>query len=102
MSVTGEFYRLVEDCIAYLDASGAPQADRWKQQLERAAARGRVALSAAADEALRLLEEDGAPPVFDEPRERDDFARLAEHLAAICRAILGRSADASAESGEGP
>ncbi|MEE2663630.1 MAG: hypothetical protein VX681_05895 [Myxococcota bacterium] len=102
MSVTGEFSRLVEDCIAFLDASGAPQTDRWKQILQRAAERSVESLSAAADEVLALLENDGAPPAFDEPHERDEFARLAEHLGAICRALLGRSADTSAQSGDRP
>jgi len=102
VSVTGEFSRLIEDCIGFLDASEAPRADHWKQLLQQAAERRDESLSAAADEVLSLLENDRAPPAFDEPPERDEFASLADHLAAICRAILGRPADAVGERGNEP
>ncbi len=102
MSVTGEFYRLAEACVAFLDASGSPEADRWKRQLEQAAAHSSVSLSEAAEQALQLLEGEEAPPAFVSARERDGFAELAEHLAAICRALLGRSADSLSTGGKQP
>ncbi len=91
MSVTGEFHRLAEACVAYLDASSAPDAERWSADLQQAAARGSDSLSAAAGEALDLLETAGtAAPRFAEAHEREEFRELVAHLAAICRAIVGR------------
>ena len=91
MSVTGEFHRLAESCIAYLEASSAPDADRWSAGLQQAAARGSDSLSEAAGEALDLLETaNTAAPRFAEAHEREEFGELVAHLAAICRAIVGR------------
>jgi len=93
VSVTGEFHRLAEYCVAYLEASSAPDAARWSANLQQAAARSRESLSTAACAALDVLEgtADGALG-FAETQEREEFDELAEHLASICRAIVGRPA----------
>ena len=91
MSVTGEFQRLAATCIAFLEASDAPDADRWLAGLQQAVARTSDSLSGAAGEALDLLETAStAAPRFAEAHEREEFGELVSHLAAICRAIVGR------------
>jgi hypothetical protein len=100
--VTGEFHRLVGDCVAYLDANDAPRAESWQRELERAAAGSDASLEAAALAALHLLEDEGRKPELATARERDEFAGLVEHLAAICRAIVGRPAGGPAQEREKP
>lgn len=91
MSVTGEFHRLVEDCVAYLEASTAPDADRWSTGLRHAAAHSKDSLSTAAGKTLDLLETaSAAAPRLAAAHERKEFGELVAHLAAICRAIVGQ------------
>jgi hypothetical protein len=94
--VTGEFHRLVADCIAHAEATDASGAARWTRQLEDAAARSADSLTTAAHAALDLLEDAAQMPSFASRSERDAFASRAEHLAAICRVIVGRPAQAPA------
>ena len=94
MSVNGEFHRLLKNCVAYLEASGASDADHWIARLQHAADRSDESLDAAAGEALDLLAAATArAPRFAEAREREEFGELAGHLAAICRAVVGRPAN---------
>jgi len=80
MSVRGEFRRAVGDAVAALRVAQAyPLADR----LERACDPDAAELSAVADAVLADIasaRRAGVAPVADE----------VEHLAALCRVILGR------------
>jgi hypothetical protein len=89
MSVTGEFRRVLTDCATLLRRSPGAAT-----QLEEALSRAdRVALDdleGAAELVLRTLESGMAARSFGSDLEREEFARVAEHLRAICRVILGR------------
>ena len=101
MSVTGEFHRLVADCVRCLEAGPTDPADarRWGGALEAAAARSDDSLSEAADAALVLLEDPTAQPAFEDGEAQRRFAEHTDHLAAICRVIVGRPAHPTAPEG---
>ena len=92
MSVTGEFRRLVADCIAFLEGSDAAGATQRADALRVAAALAPNDLSEAAARVLVLVEGSGsaAPIEFSTPAERDEFDHLWDHAVAIARVVLGR------------
>ena len=89
MSVHGEFQRILGELTDFLERTGGPGCDAWARELREAAATGREELGEGADRALALLQGDTAPK-FVSPLEIEEFARLQEHLASLCRVILGR------------
>jgi hypothetical protein len=90
VSVSGEFRRVLGDCAGFLRACGAPGAEGLGRALEDARGAAAHDLSRGARRALEALEAAReAPPAFDSERERGEFHRLCDHLAAVCRAILG-------------
>lgn len=94
MSVHGEFQRLLDDCVAFLETSSATDAAGWGERLERAAALLDDSLSAAATAALEVVGERGPEsPQFEALDEGLEFDRLLEHFKAICRLILGHPAN---------
>jgi hypothetical protein len=89
VSVRGEFERVVGECVAFLRSSRASGAERLSAALEAAAREARGDLCRGAEGALAVLA--GAePPVFGSALQREEYARLGDHLAAVCRVILGR------------
>ena len=103
MSAIGEFNRLAEDCLSYLEASSAAADDSWRSALGPASGKSPDSLDVAAERALALLDEHRAKSGlrFVEAREHEEFAELADHLAAICRAVLGRPAPEPHRPGAG-
>lgn len=89
MSVNGEFQRLLGELVGFLERTGGPGCAGWARELETAASAGRKNVSEGASRTLALLQGDSAP-TFDSPLEIEEFARLQEHLASLCRVILGR------------
>lgn len=86
MSVHGEFQRILADCLAVLREAEGPKVERRMAALELAARDARNDLTGVARRVLRLCGE--APPdLATEPRER--YSQRTEHLADLCRAILG-------------
>ena len=94
MSVHGEFQRLLDDCVAFLEKSNATDAARWRERLERASALRDDSLSAAATAALEVVGERGPDsPQFEALDEGLEFDRLLEHFSDICRLVLGHPAN---------
>ena len=94
MSVHGEFQRLLDDCVAFLEKSSATDAASWRERLERASALRDDSLSAAATAALEVVGERGPEsPQFEALDEGLEFDRLLEHFTAICRLVLGHPAN---------
>ena len=89
MSVHGEFQRILAELVGFLERTGGPGSADWSHELQDASELGRQNVSEGAVRALALLQGDAAP-TFVSPLEIEEFARLQEHLAAICRVILGR------------
>jgi hypothetical protein len=89
VSVHGEFERVAGECVAFLRSTRASGAERVGAALESAVRESRGDLSRGAARALAALE-DGEPPEFGSALQREEHARLAGHLAAVCRVILGR------------
>ena len=89
MSVSGEFRRCLGDCLEFLEAASAAGADEWMERLRAARARGEEDLSGGAEMVL-----DSAGPAqriaFRTELDGVRFEALHDHLAAICRIILGR------------
>ena len=90
MSVHGEFQRLLADLVNFLRRTGAPGCERWIETLELAAERGQEDIDDGTQRALGLLQGKGPVPTFSSDLEIEEFARLQEHLTAICQAALGR------------
>ena len=89
MSVRGEFERVVGECVGFLRSSRADGAERLGAALEAAAREARADVCRGAERVLAVLA--GAePPDFASVLQREEYARLHEHLAAVCRVILGR------------
>ena len=100
MSVHGEFERLLGDCLSFLAASEAAEAEGWCQELERARALKRDSLSDAARTALALIgTRTPDTPRFRSEVERTEFEGLLEHFGAICRLILGLPAYEDSDGG---
>lgn len=89
MSVHGEFQRLLSDLAGFLERTGTPGCEEWAAELKQFGVIGRENVSEGATRTLALLQSDSAPE-FVSPLEIEEFARLQDHVAAICRAILGR------------
>ncbi len=88
MSVSGEFQRVLGECRGLLDRAAGP-GDPLALSLSQAGRLGRLDLPGAAERVLEVL--DGRPaPCFGSELEREEFARVRDHLSAICRVILGR------------
>lgn len=87
MSVHGEFDRILRNCVDFLREIEPPNAARIAR-LESAAREARHDLTAAVDDLLPWLEAEKPLPGASE-LQREEYARLAEHLVAICRAIAG-------------
>lgn len=94
MSVSGEFHRVLADCLALLGASGVGNAEGWTAPLAAAAQRSREDLSAAARRVLEVLVQSRAGPSFPSELEKEQFDQLREHLEAICQAIVGSRREA--------
>ena len=90
MSVRGEFQRCLGDCLAFLEASAPAGAERWRAALRRAGALAEDDLSQGAAQVLEETAQGDESPAFRSPLERERFGALVEHLAAVCRVILGR------------
>lgn len=91
MSVRGEFQRCLGDCLAFLEASAPAGAERWRVALRRAGALAESDLSQGAAQVLEeTAQRSDEPPAFRSPLERERFGALLEHLAGVCRVILGR------------
>ena len=92
MSVSGEFTRLIEGCIDFLEALETATAWPWVRALYAARAISSEDLSEAAARVLALL--DQSPSIdeieFSTPPERDEFRKLCDHMMAIASAIVGR------------
>ena len=80
---------MVAECVAFLRATRASGAERWSVELEAAARDGRNDLCRGAERALAVLARE-APPDFGSTLQREEHARLTDHLAAVCHVILGR------------
>jgi len=95
MSVTGEFRRVANDCIALLEASESGAARRWADRLHAARALATNDLSTAAARVQAL--DAGAERITDAslatPAETDEFRECCLHLLAIAEAITGRRSD---------
>lgn len=91
MSVTGEFRRLVSDCIAFLDGSTAAGAEQRADALRAAVALAANDLTEAAQRMLALAEGGRRHTAieFASPAEQDEFEQLWGHALAITRVILG-------------
>jgi hypothetical protein len=95
VSVSGEFRRVLGDCAGFLCACDAPGADGLGRALEDARGAAAQDLSRGARRALEALEAAReTPPAFESEHERGEFRRLSDHLAAVCRAILGAQLEA--------
>jgi len=93
VSVTGEFRRLVADCIAFLEGLDAHGAQQRADALRIAFALAPNDLSGAA-ERVRAIAEDPArhPPIeFSTTAEGDEYAHLEAHTLAIVDSLLGKS-----------
>lgn len=91
MSVRGEFQRLLKDCLGLLHEADAGTAEAWIEALEQAARGANDDLSSAAREVLDWM--DANPlPVGNSDLAEEALAPTADHLAAICRVILGGTA----------
>ncbi|MDJ0848721.1 MAG: hypothetical protein QNK04_10110 [Myxococcota bacterium] len=88
MSVSGEFQRVLADCCGLLDRAGGPD-QPLAHSLGEAGRRGRNDLVGAAEHVLDMLDT-GPAPAFGSELEREEFARVRDHLSQICRVILGR------------
>jgi hypothetical protein len=89
VSVHGEFERVVGECVGFLRSCRAPGAERLGAVLEAAAREAHGDLCRGAEATLAAL--DGAePPAFGSALQREAYARLSDHLAAVCRVIVGR------------
>ncbi len=87
MSVRGEFQRISGDFARFLRATRHPACLTRAASLETNSERAGADLSAAARDSLAHCE--AAPPGDLGALHRDEYAERADHLAAICRAIVG-------------
>lgn len=94
MSVRGEFKRLVGSVADLLEEGHARGADACLGILRSALLEEPTDLSDPAERVLACWEDGGAATrvTFSRASERERFVESGEHLAAICRAILGRGA----------
>jgi len=94
MSVLGEFTRLVDGCIEFLEDSDAASAQHWADALRAARSLAHRDLFGAAERVLALHDE--APSIvdieFSAARERREFRVLCDHMLALMRVIAGRPA----------
>jgi len=92
VSVTGEFRRLVNDCVAFLEGSDAEGVQERADALRIASTLAPNDLSGAAKRVRAMVEDPVRyPPIaFRTSAERDEFAYLWEHALAIVDALLGK------------
>ena len=88
MSVSSEFQRVLGECHGLLDRAAGPGSP-LARSLTQASRLGREDLPGAAERVLAVLDT-GSSPAFGSDLEREEFARVREHLSEICRVILGR------------
>lgn len=95
MSVRGEFIRVLGSFIEFLEASEARGADRAADALRAIHAAEVRDLSESARAALACCEEGGIVVElrFATETERARCADNAQHLVAVCNAVLGRGND---------
>ena len=99
MSVLSEFSRLIGRCIDFLEASEAETAWSWATALHAARAIGADDLSEAAARVLAMgnREPSIAEIEFPTAAEAEEYRELCDHMMAIVRVIVGRSASAGRE-----
>ncbi len=90
MSVSGEFQRVLGDTVQCLLRCQGDAATALAADLGEAGRVGRADLSSGAERVVSLLDGPQARPPFESELQREEFGEAAEHLRAICRAILGR------------
>jgi len=88
VSVSGEFQRVLGECVELLRACHEPELERWSDELDAAGRAGREDLCAGAERALGVLGEARSAAPGSQPGA--EFSRRSEHLGAICHVILGR------------
>ena len=89
MSVHSEFQRIAADTITFLETTAGETAQRLAAGLRSAMQQREVDICLAARQVLELLSK-GERPGFDSDLEREEFDRLEDHLASICRVVIGR------------
>ncbi len=89
MSVHSEFQRIAADTITFLETTADETAQRLAAGLRSALQQREADICLAARQALELLTQ-GERPGFDSDLEREEFDRLEDHLASICRMVVGR------------
>ncbi len=88
MSVRGEFQRVLSDCLGLLHETDAETAEDWITALKQAERGANDDLSGAARHVLDWIDASSLP-VGESDLSEEALARVTEHLAAICRVILG-------------
>ena len=88
MSVRGEFKRVLAEWIAQLRAIDTEASHTWIRKLETAGRNADDDLTAAAQRVLEAIANEDLPRGNTE-LSAETVAEAAEHLAAICHAILG-------------
>ncbi len=90
MSVVGEYRRILADLRALLAGSSSPAARRFGAALDHAQLERAPHVSAAAERALAILEDEPlAAGELGNTVERERIEDQLEHFAAICRVVLG-------------
>ncbi|MBW2267804.1 MAG: hypothetical protein JRH16_04445 [Deltaproteobacteria bacterium] len=87
MSVHGEFQRALATLVTFLRNTQDATCEAKAAALETCSAAAREDLSAAARHTLDVCA--AAPTAELSQLEHDEYAESAEHLAAICRSLLG-------------
>ena len=88
MSVHGEFERIAADTISFLETTEGETAHHLAAGLRSATEQREDDICRAASQVLELLSE-GERHSFHSELEHSEFDRQEDHLASICRAVLG-------------
>ena len=87
MSVHGEFKRVLAELVTFLDATGVASCAAAAAELEAcSAAAADESLADAAERALAVCAALDSSALT--PPQRGEYRERAEHLGAICRALL--------------
>lgn len=91
MSVVGEYRRILADLLASLAGSSSPAAQQFGRALDEAQLERSPHVSAAAERALSILEENAAFEASDlgNKIERERIMDQLGHFVAICRVVVG-------------